>query len=156
MIIESIVLGVSAVFVSSLWLANIITKRQRDEEIEDGKPEPEPPAIDKFIRIVVGTPCPKCGEPARNEVRKKYPGYQNYSYVESAAAGPAIPKACSPHKGCPADKLPHLHASCYTCNYKWFMRPADYVEKEKPKSDLELFDEILKRDEKCQQDTHSK
>jgi len=157
MIVESIVLGVSSIIISSMWLADRTAKRQRDAEVKDGKPEPEPPTIDKFIRFVVGTPCPKCGDLAKNEVRKNYAGYANYSYVVSAAAGPALPKACPSHS-CSADKLPHLHASCYSCNYKWFMAPADYVAKEKPKpkTDLELFDDILKEDERCRQDTLTK
>ncbi len=153
MIVESIVLGASSIIVSWLWINERISKRRNEAGIEE--PKPEPPVIDKFIRVVIGTPCPKCGEPAKNEVRKNYAGYYNYSYVVTASAGPAVPRACG-SSSCPADKLPHLHASCFTCNYKWFMAPADYVEKKKPKTDLELFDDILKENEKCRQDTPTK
>lgn len=149
MIVESIILGGSIIFSSYLWLSHKIAKVQK----EDSKLEP--PAIDKFIRIFIGTPCPKCGEPAKNEVRKNYAGYSNYSYVVTASAGPALPQACTA-SACPANNLPHLHASCYTCRCKWLMAPAYYVEKKKPKTDLELFDDALKEHEKCQPDILTK
>jgi hypothetical protein len=128
MIVETIIAGLTTIFVSSLIFVNAQIKRQRKWELEDNAPEPEPeplPTIDPFIEVHIDTPCPKCRTKAKNQVNKKVSGY---IYVESQAEGPALPTACCDDK-CKAKKLPHLHANCYSCHYHWFMAPADSKKK---------------------------
>lgn len=145
MIIESIVAGLTTIFVSSLMFAHAQIKSQRRREVEDLErerrwdaednappPPPKPePKVYPFIEIQVGTPCPKCKRPAKNQVLKRSNGY---SYVESESEGPAWPQACN-NSSCEARHLPHLHARCYTCHYNWFMSPADESKQEKPKEE---------------------
>lgn len=134
MIIEAMVAGITFVFVSSLVFANTQIKRQRQWEKEDNAPPPPPPPqprIYPFLEIKVGTPCPKCKRLAKNQVLKRSGGYVT---LESAAEGPAWPTACDSDT-CKAKHLPHLHARCYTCNYYWFMAPADESKQETPKEE---------------------
>lgn len=129
MIVETIIAGLTVIFVSSLMFANTQIKRQRQWDKEDNTPEPEPeppPKLYPFLHVKIGTPCPKCKREAKNEVRKTTNGW---SYVSESAEGPGLPKACT-DTACKAKNLPHLHANCYTCNYHWFMMPADEKEKE--------------------------
>lgn len=129
MIVETIIAGLTVIFVSSLMFANTQIKRQRQWDKEDNTPEPEPeppPRIYPFLHVKIGTPCPKCLREAKNEVRKTTNGW---TVVAEAAEGPSIPKACYDDK-CKAKGIPHLHANCDTCNYNWFMNPADEKGKE--------------------------
>lgn len=127
MIVETIIAGLTAIFVSSLVFANAQVKRQRQWDKEDNTPPPEPeppPKLYPFIHVKLGTPCPKCMREAKNEVKKSSNGW---TYVSEAAEGPGLPTACN-ERECKAKHMPHLHASCHTCNYHWFMKPADEKE----------------------------
>lgn len=129
MIVETIIAGLTAIFVSSLVFANAQVKRQRQWDIEDNTeppPPPPPPKIYPFLHVKIGTPCPKCMREAKNQVTKRSGGYL---VVESYSEGPSLPQACT-DKNCKAKDWPHLHAQCYTCHYNWFMAPADEKEKE--------------------------
>jgi hypothetical protein len=127
-IVEAIVLGITTVFVSSLVFANTIIKRQRAWDLEDERPEPTPepePAIDPYLNILIGTPCPKCSREAKDASQSVKNGY---SYAIEAE-GPTIPRACF-DKNCKARKYSHLHMRCHTCKMEWFMHTADAVKKE--------------------------
>jgi len=140
MIVETIIAGLTVVFISSLMFANAQIKRQRRMEVEDLErerkweaednappPEPEPePTIYPFVEMRVGIPCPKCLVPVKEAVMGE-DEYGEEEVVESAQ-GPQLPRAC-PYSTCKAAKYPHLHAYCNTCEMDWFMAPADHKEK---------------------------
>lgn len=148
MIVESIIAGLTTIFVSSLMFAHAQVRHQRRREIEDAErerrweaednapppppPPPKPePKLYPFVEVAVGVPCPKCKRPAKNQVTKRSNGY---TYIESEQEGLALPTACN-SSSCEARHLPHLHARCYTCHYNWFMTPADESKQEKPKEE---------------------
>lgn len=134
MIIETMIAGITIIFVSSLAFANAQMKRQREQDIEDSRPtpippppppepEPEPePTIYPFIELRIGSPCPKCLVPARDATTKE----DEYGDPEEdePARGPSLPRACG-NRNCAARKYPHLHAYCNTCGMSWYMEPAD-------------------------------
>jgi hypothetical protein len=135
MIIESMVAGITIIFVSSLAFANTQIKRQRKWDEEDSRPtpippppppepEPEPePTIYPFLELRIGTPCPKCLVVAKAATTKE----DEYGDQEEdePAQGPNLPRACLNRRTCAAEKYPHLHAYCNTCGMSWFMAPAD-------------------------------
>jgi|SRR5579864_1618508 len=144
MIVETIIAGLTAVFVSSLAFAHAQIKHQRRVEVEDLErerkweeednapppppPEPEPePTIDPFVEMRIGTPCPKCLIPAKDAIMDT-DDYGDPIEAEPAQ-GPQLPKACTYSTRCKAGKYPHLHAYCNTCGMSWFMQPADQKEK---------------------------
>ena len=143
MILEIMIAGTTVAFLGSLLFADRQIKRQRQWEKEDNAPPPPPPApepelvIYPFVEVRVGTPCPKCLMPAKDQVTKTS---QGWTQVISNATGPKPPLACSDDK-CRARNTPHLHAYCYSCRMNWFMLPADSKEKE---------------EETCPQDTQQK
>lgn len=125
MIIESIVLGLTSIVVSSLIFANTQIKRQRQWDLEDSAPEPEPkpaPVLAPFIGICVGTPCPKCSIPARDALITKD---TDWNSIVEEARGPRLPTSCPEPDTCDAKNTEHLHMYCNTCNSYWFMETAD-------------------------------
>jgi hypothetical protein len=108
MIVETIIAGLTLIFVSSLAFANTQIRRQRQWEKEDSEEEFDP--IRPFLRIAIGVGCPLCGRAAeKNE-------------------GLRQPKTCPPKEKCEVS-IPHLHVECTWCNSKWLMKTADQKEK---------------------------
>src|SRR5271170_1107255 len=125
MILEIMIAGTTVAFISSLIFADRQIKRQREWDKEDDAPPPKPepePIIYPFVNIRQGTRCSKCLVESKNQVAKK--NFNGYLIIESEAQGPRQPIACNDIK-CKARDLPHLHATCTTCQYRWFMSPAD-------------------------------
>src|SRR5271157_1632000 len=122
MILESMIAGITIIFVSSLAFANAQIKRQRKWDEEDSRPtpippppppepEPEPePIIYPFVELRIGSPCPKCLIPAKDATTKE----DEYGDPEEdePAQGPQLPRACTNRTSCTAKKYPHLHAYC--------------------------------------------
>ena|ERR1035437_2476258 len=141
MIIESLALSFSVIFASSLWFLDKKSKRDNASVKKvvntDNKAEV---VINPFIHFNLGTECPKCKVKCKNAVMKKHTN--GYEYVVDKEQGPALPVSCS-LKDCVASNLSHLHVYCFSCKSRWLMATADYVEKSKPKTDLELFDALI-------------
>jgi hypothetical protein len=104
MIVETIITGLTVIFVSSLAFANAQIKRQRQWEKEDAGEELDP--IRPFLKIAYGVDCPLCGKAAG-----LYDGLRQ-------------PKTCSSKEKCKVT-IPHLHVECTWCKSKWLMRTAD-------------------------------
>jgi hypothetical protein len=113
MIVESIVLSISSIVISSLYFANLTLKRldQQDKEDEIENQEIE---ILPYELYVLGSKCPKCGLISQQAPNHSVKGQ-----------GPNLPKTCK-NRECPAIKQSHLHGSCESCDGHWFMRPLDY------------------------------
>jgi hypothetical protein len=112
MIVETIIAGLTVIFVSSLAFANAQIKRQRQWDKEDSQEEDDDAAgIRPYLNIAIGTKCPVCGRAAEK------------------GNGLRQPKICDPKEKCEVSPA-HLHVECTWCNAKWLMRPADYRKKE--------------------------
>ncbi len=116
MIIETIVAGITAVFISSLMFANTQIKRQRQWDKEDEEEDGNVPGLRPFLDIAIGRPCPLCGRNAEKD------------------NGLRQPKTCPPKEKCEVT-LPHLHVECTWCQSKWVMRTKDNPVKEKKTDD---------------------
>lgn len=104
MIIETIVAGLTAIFISSLVFANAQIKRQRQWDKEDD--EGDSSSIRPFLGIEIGVNCPLCGRKAEKD------------------NGLRQAKSCAPKEKCEIT-IPHLHVECTWCNSKWLMRTKD-------------------------------
>lgn len=110
MIVETIIAGLTAIFISSLAFANAQIKRQRQWDKEDSE-DYEDPGIRPYLNIAIGTKCPTCGRSAE------------------AKNGLRQPKICDTKEKCEVTSS-HLHVECTWCGGKWLMRTADYRKKE--------------------------
>lgn len=104
MIIETIVAGITAIFISSLVFANTQIKRQREWDKEDD--EEDIPGLRPYLNVAIGVNCPLCGRAAEKD------------------NGLRQPKTCPPKEKCEV-RTPHLHQECTWCQSKWLMRTKD-------------------------------
>lgn len=95
MIIESIVLGATAIIVSSLVFTNHLLKMERENDRKDDLLAP-------FLNIVVDTCCPMCGRACTDK------------------EGLRQPQACSDENKCEETRS-HLHCRCTYCESRWIM-----------------------------------
>lgn len=124
MIVETIIAGLTVMYVCSLAFANHQIKRQRESKFEDSSTKF---TLAPFIKVVIDTPCPKCLTPSKNAVvGNKF----DCNLIVKHAQGLGVPEACFDEK-CKANKFCHLHVECYTCKNAWLMAPADSEVKKK-------------------------
>lgn len=95
MIVESIVLGLTTIIVSSFVFVSHVMKMEREDDRKDDSLAP-------FIKIMIGTQCPMCGIACTKE------------------RGLRQPKACPGTEKC-EEVRSHLHAECTICDSKWIM-----------------------------------
>ena len=125
MIVESIVLGITLIIVSSLVFTNHMVKKERDWGVEDGRPDDPIPlgvVIEPWMFVRCrdgsddGTRCIKCNVETANA--------SGPDRVKNHA-GMFQPETCQSDK-CPAQPVSHLHVKCNSCSSKWMMHTADY------------------------------
>lgn len=113
MIVEAIILGGSSIFVSSLWFAHVLLKREHDQDVIDEAPAITKPAkraveILPFEKIVTGSSCPACGG--------RIEGYTDGTLHKFRKTG-CLSSTCD------AYPTQHIHMHCLLCDSRWYMRP---------------------------------